>query len=556
MRKNNNFRFLAATALASVLTISPVFNSCSDDDNDEDLNIITGSSVVTDDNTALALANGSYGPLQRLSSSFSFVIELNTERLTSFEGAEEKEGPLNSRFEQQEDTWYQRKIFGYLYTSISNDNTTIASVDSAFQAGKVTQAGYDAAVGKVKLLRGLSYLYLVQLWGPVPVFTEQGGSTTARQEIDDVYAQIIADLTDAEALLKDYDGDPRTPSKQAAQALLQRAYLAWGDNPLTTDQIEAIKTSQTDPAFSYDAAKIEKSIEWGKKVVSSGLLALDPDFAKLFGRDYESNKRGTNEHLLTIAHDGDNLDAQGNHQTHCSWTYPYQNGQNGQGYKQNHTEASDDDVYDDWYAKYPNDKRLAKTYIISAINPEDEKTYDYYSPYYTPINGKGYDESYNDSQNLEIKYNSIDRIEVRYGEVLINLAEALATLGKNSEAATYFNQLRDRAGVEQIAAPTLEQVQEEWTYEFTYEQKHLLNLYRWKKLNEYVLRVKNYKHYSDASVANEADYPSSEAYAYFVKIHNHLVAKAKNVAGKFYRQPIPLGLSKEDLGIVPQNPGY
>ncbi len=555
MRKNNNIKFLAATALASVFTLSPVFTSCSDDENGED-NIITGSSVVTDDATALALANGSYGPLQRLSSSFSFIIELNTERLISFEGAEEKEGPLNSRFEQKEDTWYQRKIFGHLYGSIANDNITIASVDSAYQAGKVTQTGYAAAVGKVKLLRGLSYLYLVQLWGPVPVFTEKGGSATERKDIDEVYAQIIEDLEDAEALLKDYDGDPRIPSKQAAQALLQRAYLAWGDKPLTTAQIEAIKNSQKDPEFSVDADKLAKSIEWGKKVVASGKLKLAADFSKLFGRDYESNALKDNEHLLTIAHNGDKEDAQGNHQTHCSWTFPFQNGQNGQAYKQNHTEASDDDVYYDWYAKYPQDKRLAKTYIIDAVNPEDGLHYTYESPYYTPINGKGYDESYQNAENLEIKFNSIDRIEVRYAEVLLNLAEALVSTGKSAEAAPYFNQIRDRAGVPQIAAPTFEDIQDEWTYEFTYEQKHLLNLYRWKKLNEYVLRVKNFKHYSSESVANPDDFPSAEAHAYFQKIHNHLQAKAKNVSGKFYRQPIPLGLSNEDLGILPQNPGY
>ncbi|MDO4497936.1 MAG: RagB/SusD family nutrient uptake outer membrane protein [Bacteroidales bacterium] len=555
MKKNNKFRFLAASLLASVFTLSPVFTSCSDDDNDEP-NIITGSSVVTDDATALALANDSYGPLQRLSSSFSFVIELNTDRLISFEGTEDKEGPLNSRLEQLEDTWYQRKIFGNLYSSISNDNITIASVDSAFQAGKVTQAGYDAAVGKVKLLRGLSYLYLVQLWGPVPVFTEKGGSTTVRQEIDDVYAQIIEDLTDAEKLLKDYDGDPRIPSKQAAQALLQRAYLAWGDKPLTTAEIEAIKNSQVDPEFRTDPEKLAKSVEWGKKVVASNKLKLAADFSKLFGRDYESNKLKDNEHLLTIAHNGDNEDAQGNHQTHCSWTFPYLNGQNGKTFSENHTEAADDDLYDEWLAKYPNDKRLAKTYIIDAVNPEDGKHYNYYSPYYTPINGKGYDESYENAENLEIKYNSVDRIEIRYAEVLLNLAEALVQLGNSTEAATYFNQLRDRAGIEPIAAPTFQDIQDEWTYEFTYEQKHLLNLYRWKALNKYVLRVKNFKHYPESSVADPNAYPSSEAYAYFQKIHKHLQAKANNVAGKFYRQPIPLGLSKEDLGIRPQNPGY
>lgn len=549
--KKNFFKYVL---LSAALISAPVITSCSDDDSNG--NTITEEDVVKDDATALALANGSYGYLQRLSSSFSFIIELQTEVLTSFEGEESEAGPLNSRFEHTANTWYQIKIFGNLYLSIDNDNTTIKQVTKAYNEGKVTEAAYNAAIGKVKLLRGLSYLYLVQLYGPVPLYTEEGGSTTTRADIDDIYAQIVKDLTDAENLLKDYDGDPRTPSKQAAQALLSRAYLVWGNNPLTDAQIQAIANTQTDPAFTKDDAKLEKSLEYAEKVIASGKLKLDPDFAKLFGRDYESNKRGTNEHLLTIAHDGDEFDFQGNHQTHCSWTYPYQNGQHEQGYSQNHTETSDDDLYDNWLKEYPGDEiRLAKTYIIDAVNPEDGLHYTYYSPLYTPINGKGYDESYNNAENLEILHNSVDRIEIRYAEVLLTAAEALVQLGRNSEAAKYLNQIQERAGVEKTAAPTFDEIKREWLHEFTYEQKLLLNHYRWKDLIAGVQTVKGYKHYSDASVADANAYPAPEAYAYFQKIHNHLVAKAKNVAGKHYRQPIPLGLEGNDLGL-PQNPGY
>lgn len=200
----------------------------------------------------------------------------------------------------------------------------------------------------------------------MPLLTENGGSTTERASINEVFNQIVDDLTDAESLLLDYDGDPRVPSKQAAQALLARTYLVWGDNPLSYDEVQAIANSQTDPAFTTTPSRLEKAVEYADKVINSGLLALDPDYSKLFGRDYESNKRGTNEHLFTIAHDGDNVDAQGNHQTHCAWTFPFQNGQNGKGFSQNHTEVADDNLYDDWKAEQPNDKRLLKTYFTQA----------------------------------------------------------------------------------------------------------------------------------------------------------------------------------------------
>ncbi|NLV53152.1 MAG: RagB/SusD family nutrient uptake outer membrane protein [Bacteroidales bacterium] len=553
MKKN----YIYTALIAAVVTSGLSFTSCSKDDDTNDDNNggkqITDQNVVKDDASALSLVNGVYSHWQPLSSSFSFIIELNSNKLTSFEGEENEAGPVNSRFEQEPTTWYQIKVFNHLLLGIVQDNEAITTVTNSLKAGKVTQAGYNAAVGKAKFLRGLAYLKLVQLWGEVPVFTEEGGSTTERKSIDEVFNQIVSDFTSAESLLKDYDGDPRVPSKQAAQGLLARAYLVWGDNPLSQEEVAAIANTQTDPAFTTTPSRLEKAVEYADKVINSKRLALDPEYHKLWGREYESNKRHTNEHLFTIAHDGDEYDAQGNHQNHCSWTFPFQNGENGQGYSQNHTEVSDDDLYEDWFKEYPNDKRLAKTYFTNLENPEDGKTYHYLSPVYTPVNGKGVDQSYDNSVNLEITHNSVDRIEIRYAEVLLIKAEALVQLGRNSEAKEPFNQLRQRAGIETVDAPTFEQIKREWDYEFTYEQFSALNSYRWKDLISSVKKVKNYKHFAD-DWASKQTYTSDQK-AFFQKIHNHLVAKYNNVRGKHYRQPIPTGLSGESLHIV-QNPGY
>ena len=375
MRKVNLFWGLAIAA-----TVLTGFTACSSDDNDEPVNNqVTDENVVEDDASALALVNGVYSHWQPLSSSFSFIIELNSNKLISFEGEESKEGPLNSRFEQEPTTWYQVKIFNHLLLGIVQANEAITTIENSLKAGKVSQAGYNAAVGKAKFLRALAYLKLVQLWGEVPLITEKGGSATQRQSIDNVLTQVVADFTEAESLLKDYDGDPRIPSKQAAQALLARTYLVWGDNPLSLQEVQAIANSQTDPAFTKNDSRLKKAVEYADKVINSKLLKLDPDYSKLFGREYESNKRGTNEHLFTIAHEGDKIDAQGNHQTHCSWTFPFQNGEYGNGYSQNHTEVADDDLYEDWLAEYPNDKRLQKTYFVEVKNPETGNVHHYQS---------------------------------------------------------------------------------------------------------------------------------------------------------------------------------
>ena len=551
MKKN----FLFSAALAATLSLGFVSCSSSSDDAGSNNNQVTDENVVDDDASALALVNGVYSHWQPLSSSFSFIIELNSNKLISFEGEESEAGPVNSRFEQEPTTWYQVKIFNHLLLGIAQANEAITTIDNSLKAKKVTQSGYNAAVGKAKFLRALAYLKLAQLWGEVPVFTEKGGSTTERQELNVVFNQIVSDFTEAEALLNDYNGDPRVPSKQAAQALLARTYLVWGDNPLTAAEVQAIANGQADPQFSKTDSRLEKAVAYADKVINSGKLALDPEFNKLYGRDYESNKRGTNEHLFTIAHDGDKNDAQGNHQTHCSWTFPFLNGENNKGFKQNHTEVADDNLYDDWKAEQPNDKRLAETYLVEVKNPEDGQTYHYYSPVYTPINGKGVDQSYENSENLEIKQNSVDRIEIRYAEVLLTKAEALVQLGRNTEAAEPFNQLRRRAGIAEVSAPTFPEIKREWDYEFTYEQFSVLNSYRWKDLISSVKKVSAYKHFADDWKTVLGNTYNADQEAYFTKVHNHLRAKYNNIRGKHYRQPIPTGLSGEALGIA-QNPGY
>ena len=451
--KKKQLLFAALVAVATATGLTACSSDSDDNANTSGGNQIDETNVVNNDASALSLVNGVYSHWQPLSSSFSFIIELNSNKLISFEGAESKEGPLNSRFEQEPTTWYQVKIFNHLLLGIAQDNEAITTVTNSLKLGKVTQNGYNAAVGKAKFLRALAYLKLTQLWGEIPVFTEEGGSTTERQSIDNVFAQIIKDLTDAESLLLDYSGDPRVPSKQAAQALLARTYLVWGDNPLTADQVAAIANTQTDPQFTKNDARLQKAVEYADKVINSGRLALDPDFSKLFGRDYESNKRNTNEHLFTIAHDGDKLDAQGNHQTHCSWTYPFLNGENGNGYKQNHTEVADDNLYDDWKREQPNDKRLAETYLVELKNPETGLTHHYYSPVYTPINGKGVDQSYEDAENLEIMMREINEVsalidqQMTVEEIAVKIQQKMGVHVKTAQQALAF---------ERFARPYLE----------------------------------------------------------------------------------------------------
>ncbi|KAA6341593.1 RagB/SusD family nutrient uptake outer membrane protein [termite gut metagenome] len=547
---------------------SVAFFSCSD--TDEPIQQITEESVVKTDQEALAFANGVYPPLQRLSSSYSFLLESASESTISFEGTEDEDGPLVSRFETNQDNWYPTKIFNYLYVSVGEANRTIEKVDSSYAGGNLTQATLDLARARVKFVRALDYLYLAQLWGEVPLILSTNATPaerTTRKSIDDVYAQIVKDLTEAEEGLPAFDNIRSNPSKGAANAILARAYLTWASNPLTQNEIGAIANGQTDPAApAWNTERLQKAVEYADKVIDSGQFKLENDFEKNFGVSAENQSL---EHIFTIHHDGDNQgDAQGNHQTHCPFTWRFDL------YQDNHIGPADATLVD----RFSDSDKRKRFSIATQLYNIDEKVgnatpdvvtnyeqYDYVFPVTAPRYAKFIHRS---PSFVEAAYstedgqpNNINRIEIRYAEVLLIKAEALFFLGKANEALTLINQLRSRAGISNLSALTQADLEREWDLELFFEQKHWQNLVRWRKLIQTVLTVEDFEYYKDdykdeESIAAKFG-PATETtnYPFFAKVHKHLHAKYHNVNGKFYRFPIPKGLSGNDLGIT-QNPGY
>jgi hypothetical protein len=384
----------------------------------------------------------------------------------------------------------------------------------------------------------------------VPIVLETGGSKTERKSIDEVYTQIVKDLTEAEADLPAYETSPVNPSKGAANTLLARVYLAWGNNPLSQAQVDAIKDSRTDPAVSYNSERLQKAIEYSDKVIDSGTYSLAPKFEDNWGLANES--KGP-EQIFTIAHQGDGIDQQGNHQAHCSSHDPYNEDEPA------HIQPAH--TYD-WWPN--NDPRKAFSVLDSVVEVRAGKTdsiHYYRWPHQLPHNGKGVDRSYNNSVYLTQTKNDVDRIEIRYAEVLITKAEALVQLNRASEALPLINQIRSRAKAPVLTAVTLKNIQDEWEYEFQYEQHRWLNLSRWKSLISTVLTLVPTYTYYDEKFADPKNVVTvngitHEVGAVFARYHNHLQGKVKNIKGRNYRFPIPQGSEFQDLGIRPQNPGY
>jgi hypothetical protein len=580
--------FNYAVAAAVIAISSAALSACSDDDdNTGGNNVISAESPIKSDAEAYARVAGAYYDWGRLSSSFSFLLESTTESTISFEGPDTDPGPLVSRFETDKNNWYPTKVFNYLYVSIGAANSAIAALDSSYvhDGGELTQQALDVAKGRAKFIRGLDYLYLVQLWGEVPIIVSTDptdSERTTRKPVDEVYAQIVTDLEEAAELLPEYDQIRYNPSKGAANAILARAYLQWAGNPLTLDEVAAVALSKTDPAPpSWNNERLQKVIEHADKVIGSNNYRLEQNYEDLWG---VATENVSPEHIFTIHHDGDGQgDAQGNHQTHCPFTFGFDL------YSDNHIGPADVSQLE----KFDHCDLRKRFSITTQLYNADEKTgdaspdtvtnykkYDFIFPYTSPRYAKWIHRK--NATNLRLvapdqpngQPNNIDRVEIRLADVLLYKAEAKLRLGSGDKGLAEINQIRQRAGLDVLTAITQDALEKEYQLEQFFEQRHWINLTRWRKLVASVLTVADYEYFKDdyqsvASIVNKfgAEVKSGKTraserydagdtnYPFFVKIYEHLHKKYDNVSGKFYRFPIPGGLKGEDLGIA-QNPGF
>ncbi len=115
------------------------------------------------------------------------------------------------------------------YQVIKNANNAISGLTTS---QTLTPLVKDQLLGEAKFVRAFAYFYLVNLYGDVPMPLKdnaffQENAKLARTPAAQVWAQIIADLKDAQTLLPvTYVGTFRArANKWAATTLLARAYL-------------------------------------------------------------------------------------------------------------------------------------------------------------------------------------------------------------------------------------------------------------------------------------------------------------------------------------------
>lgn len=204
---------------------------CSKELDKQPLPSITPENFFKNGDDAEAALAGVYDVLQNGDGGFGNDIicagEMPSDNCTSVNG---DVTPLD-RIAWTPQTTQVRRIFAVIYTGLNRANAVLKYVPGI----TMDNARKDQILGEARFLRALNYFTLVQLYGGVPLrldpveSADPAVTNLARSTPDQVYAQILTDLTEAERLTPATYGAPAADrtraTKLAVNALQARVLL-------------------------------------------------------------------------------------------------------------------------------------------------------------------------------------------------------------------------------------------------------------------------------------------------------------------------------------------
>jgi starch-binding outer membrane protein, SusD/RagB family len=395
---------------------------------------------------ALAAVNAAYASFVTLQSplssdwyagrNFWMLVEYPTEYATSrLSAANERSliGTFHAQFNATHT--YLEGYWKAAYAGINRANTVIARVPNIENMDATRR---DQVVAEAKFLRALHYYWLAGMFGGVPLKLDEtqsiSGEGLPRASIEETYAQIEKDLTEAAAVLPQSwpTTDFGRATRGAALTLLGKAYLqSAGQHGITANYAKAVTTLQQVQTLGYSLVS---------------------------GAQYKTLFDGSNERAPEIIWSMQNVRVDGLGGQMTEWFSPITSPTVTSAGQQNQFQA-ERPFYDSYAA---TDIRKDGTWLTSFVNAGVTKTWAWTSGIQTAAN-------YGSTGPAVRKYidwgapddgaEAPDYAILRYADVLLSLAEAInQTAGPNATAYALIDQVRARAGLPALT-PGLTQAQ-------------------------------------------------------------------------------------------------
>jgi len=321
------------------------------------------------------------------------------------------------------DTWEE------IYSCIDNANNFVENIDKLAPNFSIS----NRSKGQAKFLRALSYFDLVRVWGEVPLRTVTATESTLflpKSSKEEIYNQIIADLTEATTLLPSESYIVGRPIALAANAYLARVYLKMA----TEDGLSKTPQEYYDLAFNN-----------AKTVYDSKKYSLLNNYSDLFTEGIENSAESIFE--LQYISTGTSTKS-GQHAIIASPQNSIYNQRDFGGQLRVNRLALHDHYVDyniDVQDNHP-DSRIIATYIqneyTEIVAPFRNRSL--YPDQFTGGFAVNFIKKYAEADNLNINTER-NRMLFRYADLILMLAEIENERGNFSEAKLYIKEVLDRA---------------------------------------------------------------------------------------------------------------
>lgn len=332
------------------------------------------------------------------------------------------------------------KYWQNLYDGINRANHLIANID---RAKDLTPENRDNIYAQALFLRGYFHFMLVVRFQNICVMTEPYDNlkksikqSTARE----AYLQIISDMETAAPLLKPAKElrSPGTVSQSTAYGMLSRVALYMAGYPI------------------YESGMYAKAKSYAQKVIDAEYHELNPSFEQFFVNLIQ-DKYDPKESLFEVEFWGNN---EGSYTTTAGMV-----GRNNGIKNMDETILPSGLTVRDTYG-YSNGGLMATPYLLSLFDEGDMRKDWTAAPYLYKLDSEGnvsksninndwgrYCGKFRREYELAVEKSLFTPINfpiLRYAEVLLNWAEAVAADPENSDASdlamayTYLNQVRRR----------------------------------------------------------------------------------------------------------------
>ncbi|MCL5246512.1 RagB/SusD family nutrient uptake outer membrane protein [Cellulophaga sp. 20_2_10] len=410
-----------------------LLSSCSDDFTDlAPISNRNEADFYTTENDFVSAINASYAGLQKngvYGRGYWTMFEMrgdNTDQGADATGLARQfaeinsftEDPLN---EQITSAWTDS------YAVIANCNVILTRIEGIEMNADIKKR----ITGEALFIRSLMYYHLAVAFGNIPLqltpFTP--GDELTQVDASTIYTQLITDLTTAESNLStSYSGnDKGRATKGAAATLLAKIFL-------TTNQKSEAETAL-------------------RRIIGTYGYDLVDDYANLWGADNENNEESIFEVEFVSGGIG-----QGSAFTNDFSPSAFL--QTGQGFGRNRPTSEMENSY------VVEDQRFNSSMGTTYLNAAGETIVANYVQKYF-------------SQPPTENDSDINFVVFRYADVLLMLAEAV---GESDEAYDLINEVRDRAGLDDIDATTPgtfdEKLLEERQLELAFENHRWADLKR------------------------------------------------------------------------------